>query len=112
MRGAGMNVAEIIKEVKQKAAGFDAGGYNGFLAVQVVLTDLAAVFYVEIKEGRLAIEPYEYHDRQAVLSISSDNFIKLINNKLSPVIAFTTGQLKVDGDIGQALELANLVKQL
>ena len=34
----------------------------------------------------------------------------LIDGKLDPVAAFTLGKLKVDGDIGKALEFANVVK--
>jgi putative sterol carrier protein len=104
-----MSVEEIIKEIRKKTAQFDASSYHGFLAVQVTLTDIDKVFYVEIKEGRLAVEPYEYNDRQANLVISADKFVKLINKKLNPVMAFTTGQLKVEGDAGRALELANLL---
>ena len=36
---------------------------------------------------------------------------KLIDGKLDPVLAFTTGKLKVDGDIGKALEFSKLVKR-
>ena len=40
-----------------------------------------------------------------------DNFVKLINGKLDAVAAFTLGKLKVDGDIGKALEFSKLIKQ-
>jgi len=105
-----MTRQEIIDDLRQRTASFNANNYNGFLAVQVTLKDLNQAFYVEIKDGKLSIEPYEYNNKQANLIISSDKFIKLINNKLNPVLAFTTGQLKVQGDTGKALELANLLK--
>lgn len=105
-----MTLANVIKKAKEKAASTDISGYEGLLAIQVTLSDLDKVFYVEIKDGKLSIEPYEYNDRQAHLIISSDKFAKLMNNKLDPVVAFTTGQLKVEGDVGKALELAKLFK--
>ena len=43
--------------------------------------------------------------------MNGTNLIKLINGKLDPVIAFTTGKLKVDGDISAALELTKFLKQ-
>jgi len=101
---------EIIRELKEKTASFDASAYRGFLAVQVTLRDLDEPLYVEIKDGKLSIEPYAYHDRQANLIISSDNFVKLINKKLNATIAFTTGKLKIEGDIGKAAEMAGLFK--
>ncbi|MBE5924686.1 MAG: SCP2 sterol-binding domain-containing protein [Lachnospiraceae bacterium] len=35
---------------------------------------------------------------------------KLIDGKLDPVVAFTIGKLKVDGDVGKALEFSKLLK--
>ncbi|MCL2086737.1 MAG: SCP2 sterol-binding domain-containing protein [Oscillospiraceae bacterium] len=106
-----MTLEKIIAEIKEKTVNFDGSNYGGFLAIQVTLSDLNQVFYVEIKDGKLSVEPYEYHDRQANLIISSANFVKLINNKLNSVLAFTTGLLKIEGDIGKATELAGLFKK-
>lgn len=105
-----MSRQELINEVKEKTASFDASGYHGFLAVQVTLSDLDEPFYVEIKDGKLSVEPHEYNDRQANLIISSANFKKLIGGKLNTVLAFTTGKLKIEGDIEKAKELAGLFK--
>ena len=101
----------IISEIKEKNANFDASSYDGFLAIQVTLKDLGEAFYVEIKNGKLSVEPHEYSDRQANLIITSDNFVKLINGKLNSVLAFTSGKLKIEGEIGKASELAKLLKQ-
>lgn len=101
----------IMDELNQKTDGFDAGGYSGFLALQVTLKDLNEVFYIEIKDGGLKIEPYEYNDRQANIIISSDNFIKMINGKLNSVLAFTMGKLKIEGDINKAKELSSIFKK-
>ena len=106
-----MKFQTIMNEVREKASSFDGSSYNDFLAVQVTLNDLNEVFYAEVKDGKLSIEPYEYNDRQANLVISSDNFIKMINNQLNPTLAFTTGKLKVEGDIGKATELSKLFKE-
>lgn len=40
------------------------------------------------------------------------NLNKLIDGKLDPIFAFTTGKLKVDGDAGKALEFANLIRNI
>jgi putative sterol carrier protein len=97
-----------MKELKEKTANYKEGSYQQFLAVQVTFTDLGQSLYVEVKNGKLAIEPYEYNDRQAKLIISSADFIKMINKKLNSVLAFTTGKLKIDGDISKAQEMAKL----
>ena len=56
------------------------------------------------------MEPYEYNDRNCAISIKSGDFIKLIGGKLDPVAAFTIGKLKVDGDLGKALDFSKLLK--
>jgi putative sterol carrier protein len=106
-----MLLKNVLDRVRKKTAAFQGQNYQGFLAVQITLTDLEEVFYVEIKNGVLSIEPYSYDDRQANLIVSSDNFAKLVAQKLDPVVAFTTGKLKVEGDVGKALELAELFKE-
>jgi len=101
----------IFSELKEKSAGFDASACNEFLALQVTLKDLDEAFYVEIKDGKLTVEPHEYNDRQANLIISSDNFVKLMNGNLNPVMAFTTGKLKVEGDVGKASQLSRVFEK-
>ena len=44
------------------------------------------------------------------ITISSENFQKLLDGKLDPVAAFTFGKLKAQGDLGRALELKKLLK--
>lgn len=56
------------------------------------------------------LSPYEYYDRNAILIMNGTNFIKLINGKLDPIVAFTTGKLKVEGDINAALEIIKFLK--
>ncbi|MCR5015361.1 MAG: SCP2 sterol-binding domain-containing protein [Ruminococcus sp.] len=105
-----MKFEELLAKVRKMAEGKDVSGTD-FLAVQVNITgDNSGVFYVEVKDGKVSIEPYEYNDRNCDITMSMDNFNKLIDGKLDPVMAFTLGKLKVGGDIGKALEFAKLVK--
>ncbi|MCH5196974.1 MAG: SCP2 sterol-binding domain-containing protein [Oscillospiraceae bacterium] len=105
-----MTFKEIMATVQEKAKEIDASKTN-FLAVQVNLTgENGGVFYVEIKDGKVSAEPYEYNDRSCAITMSPENFMKFLGGKLDPVLAFTTGKLKVDGDVGKALEFSNLVK--
>jgi putative sterol carrier protein len=101
----------VFDELKEKTASFDASGYGDFLAVQVTLKELNEVFYIEIKDGKLSVEPYEYKDRQANIIISSDNFIKLMNGNLNSVLAFTTGKLKIEGSVNKATELSKILSK-
>ena len=103
-----MTFQDVINEVKEKTASFDGREYDDFLAIQVSLSDLNEVFYIEIKDGKLSIEPFEYNDRQANLIMSSANFMKMINKQLKSTLAFSTGKLKIEGDVNKATELGKL----
>ena len=106
-----MTFDEIMTKVKDMASKVDASGTD-FLAVQVNLTGKdGGVFYVEVKDGKVSAEPYDYHDRSCALTIEPANFVKLMDGKLDPVIAYTTGKLKVEGDLGKALEFSKLIKK-
>lgn len=106
-----MTFDEMLAKVRRAAAGVDASNRD-FLAVQVNVTGKdSGVFYVEVKDHRINVEPYDYHDRNCAITISMTNLNKLMDGKLDPVLAFTTGKLKVDGDLGKALEFSGLIKK-
>ncbi len=106
-----MTFNELVTKVRGMSDKIDISGTD-FLAVQVNITgENSGVFYVEVKNGKISVEPYDYHDRSCGITISMDNFNKLIDGKLDPVAAFTLGKLKVDGDLGKALEFSKLIKQ-
>lgn len=106
-----MTHEELVTTVREKMNSIDVSGTQ-FIAIQVNITGKdSGVFYIEIKDGKASVEPYDYHDRSCALSIDQPNFIKLINGKLDPVAAYTLGKLKVDGDLGKALEFSKLLKQ-
>ena len=106
-----MTYEEFFAEVKEQFQKADVSHVTEHLAYQFNITGEAeGIFYVEVKEGKLYVEPYEYYDRNAILTMNATNFTKLINGKLDPVIAFTTGKLKVDGDVSAALELVKFIK--
>ena len=105
-----MKFDELVTKVRGLASKVDVSNQD-FLAVQVNLTDTEPnVFYVEVKDHKINVEPYDYHDRNCAITIKSDDFNKLISGKLDPVAAFTIGKLKVDGDLGKALEFSKLLK--
>ena len=106
-----MKFESVLEKVRNMAANAYVSGAD-FLAVQVNLTDCdPGVFYVEVKDHKVSVEPYDYHDRNCAITMKSDDFNKLISGKLDPIAAFTIGKLKVDGDVGKALEFSKLIKK-
>lgn len=106
-----MTYESVVQAARKKFLNTDVSSVQGTLAFQInLIGKVEGIFYIEIKDGRVHVEPYEYYDRNAILTMNATNFMKLINGKLDPVIAFTTGKLKVDGDVNAALEIAKFLK--
>lgn len=107
-----MAFQEYFEELKKKFSGVDVSQINDSFAIEVNLTGRdAGTFYVACKEGKLSVEPYEYRDRDVKLTASCTDFQKIVDRKLDPVLAFTLGKLKAEGDLGKALELKKLLKE-
>ncbi len=105
-----MTYAEFFSEVKSKFMEADVSDIHEHLAYQFNITGEAeGIFYVEVKEGKLYVEPYEYFDRDAMFTGKAETFMKIAAGEMDPVWAFTTQKLKVEGDIGKALKLKDLI---
>lgn len=106
-----MTYADMFSEVKGMLVGADVSDIQEHLAYQFNITGEAeGIFYAEVKEGKLFIEPYEYFDRDVMFTCSAETLFKLANGKTDPVLAFTTGKLKVEGNIDKALKLGDLLR--
>lgn len=104
-----MKFEEILEKAREKSRQIDPTGTD-FLAVMVTLTGKnGGVFYVEVKDGKVSVEPYEYNDRSCEIIMTAENFVKFFDGKLGTVAAYTLGKLKVNGDLGKALAFSKLL---
>ena len=106
-----MDFWQIFNEVKEAFMKADVSDYQGHLALQVNMTgEGEGRFYAELNNGKLSVEPYEYYDRDATFICKADTLLKIMDGKMDPVMAFTMQKLKVEGDIGKALRLKEMIK--
>lgn len=108
-----MTYADFFYEFKQKFDGTDVSDITEHLAYQFNIEDEEAggVFYVEVKEGKLYIEPYEYYDRDAAFTCKPKVLNRIIAGELDPVAAFTAQKLKVEGNFDKALKLKEVIEK-
>lgn len=105
-----MTYADMFSKVKGMMMEADVSTVNEHLAYQFNVTGEAeGIFYAEVKEGKLYVEPYEYYDRDAIFTCSAETLFKINAGKLDPVLAVTLGKLKVEGNIDKALYLKKLI---
>ena len=105
-----MKYADMFSKVKGMFMTADVRDITEHFAYQFDITGEAeGIFYVEVKEGKLFVEPYEYFDRDAIFTCTAETLFRLAEGKIDPVLAFTTGKLKVEGNIDKALRLKELI---
>lgn len=105
-----MTFEEIYTQLKMMFQDADVSHIHEHVAIQFnIQGEGCGAFYAEVKEGKLNIEPYEYHDRDVALTANADTFLKIANRKMDPILAFTLKKLKVDGDIGKALLIKDFI---
>lgn len=101
-----MTYAEVFEKVKELFGNADVSAIREHLAYQFNVTgEGGGAFYVEVRDGQLFIEPYEYYDRDAGFTCSADTLFKLASGKTDPVAAVLTGKLKVEGNLDKAMRL-------
>ena len=67
-----MTYAEFFSEIKGRFMEADVSGIREHLAYQFNITGEAeGIFYIEVKEGKLYVEPNEYYDRDALFICSA-----------------------------------------
>lgn len=107
-----MTYEQVVAKVKDKFAEADASQIDGVVALQINLEgkNTNGIFYIEVKEHKVNVEPYDYHDRNALVTVNPTNLLKLLDGKLDPIDAYTKGKVQIDGDAGAVLTVINLAK--
>ena len=67
-------------------------------------------FYLEIKDGRLHVEPYEYYDRDALITTSAEVLKRIADGKIDAYSAFLAGDIQIEGNLRKEL-LVKVLKQ-
>lgn len=106
-----MTYEEIFSKTKELVLSKDASNLTGHIAVQInIVGEGSGAFYIELKDGVVSVEPYEYYDRDCCFIVSGKDFLSICSGSLNPVTAFSMGKLKIDGSIEKALEFAKIVE--
>lgn len=98
----------LIAQMRAKGPGLRGLGYR----IRFDLTDTDEAILLDGTGGQAAVEiATGTEEADTVLSLSADDLAKLIAGRLSPMLAFATGKLKVEGSKGVALKLASLLDE-
>lgn len=100
----------IFEEIKNYLINSDVSKINEHIAVQINLIGFGGgKFYIEVNNGSLKIEPYEYTNNDAEISVSVNDFKRLVDGSLNIISALTCGRLKTTGDVEKLITLYNTI---
>lgn len=97
-----MTLTEATAKV-QKMAEMNAGKFNN----KVNFKFDEGIIHLD-DSGSPPLISNEEKEAPCSLSMSLENFEKMMNGELNPMMAFMSGKMKIDGDKGIAMKLASL----
>ena len=109
-----MTFIEKFEALNKKYGKIDESKLTENFAVQVELTDedCGGIFYVAYANGKpFEVQPYDYHDNTASIRVSSKVLENILSGKADAVAQFLTGKLRVEGNLGHAVMLVDLMKK-
>ena len=105
-----MTYEEIVKEAQKLVSKADASGISEHLAVQYNVTgEGEGAFYMEVKDGKVEVQPYDYKDRDILVTADGQTILDMMSGKLDVVAAYLTHKISAEGDLGKADVLKKLI---
>ena len=97
-----MRYEELVQEVKKATQSTIVSKILGHIAFQFnVEGEAEGAFYLEIADGKINVEPYEYYDRDIIIVTSADVIMQMAEGRLMPKAAYSNGLLTIHGDVEQ-----------
>ena len=105
-----MTYEEVVKEAQKIVAKGDASRIKDHLAVQYNITgEGEGAFYMEVKDGHIDVQPYDYKDRDILVTADAKTILDMMSGKLDIVNAYLTHKITAEGDLGKADILKKLI---
>ncbi len=106
-----MTYEEVVAKVREAVKDVDLTGAPDHAAFQFNITgEGEGAFYVEVADGKVDVEPYEYFDRDVLITTSAADLIEVLEGKNDIVNATLTGKINAEGDLSKAEFLKNVGK--
>ena len=105
-----MTYEEIVAKVRTIYEKTEASQVKDHLAIQFNITgEGQGAFYIEVADGQLKVEPYDYVDRDVLVTATAAELLKVMQGEIGLVAAYTTGRIKAEGNLGKILQYKDLI---
>ncbi|MGH7642719.1 MAG: SCP2 sterol-binding domain-containing protein [Candidatus Dormibacteria bacterium] len=109
MADAELTPEEIIDQIPAAFQADKAAGLDSTFQFDITGSQ-GGQWYAAIRDSQCQVTAGTKTDAAITITISDENFIKLITGKLDGTMAFMTGKLKLKGDMALAMRLSGLFR--
>lgn len=108
-----MTFIQAFEKIKTRLKSASISENSGNFAIQIELTnkDCSGIFYIKNDDGFLSVEPYDYHDNDAAVSLSYLSLSKLFDGRINPSEAVEKGTIKIEGDASKLNAICAVVPE-
>ncbi|MCR4922443.1 MAG: SCP2 sterol-binding domain-containing protein [Lachnospiraceae bacterium] len=104
-----MRYEEVVKCVKEAFKDADVNSVSEHIAVQINITgEGEGAFYVEISQGKVFVEPYDYCDRDGLITASADTIIAVAKGEITIDEAISNETLRAEGNMDKMRVVAGI----
>jgi putative sterol carrier protein len=101
-------VADSVREFFEGLPGrIDESKTAGMNNSYIFDIDGAGTWTVKVSDGSVSVKEGA-EDGDCTISVSEENFLRMVRGEQNPTTAYMTGKLKVKGDMGAAMKLQKL----
>lgn len=105
-----MTYEKMFSEVQKNFKKAKTTDFTESFAFQFNITgEGEGIFYVAFKDGVLAVEPFDYKDRDVIFETDGKTIIAIASGKMEPIEAIKSGKLSIDGNHELAKQLMFLI---
>lgn len=101
------SAAEVFEALKGRFNPANAAGVDAVFQFHIA-GERGGQWQVAVRDGQCAIESGTHDSPSVSLSLSDENWLKLVNGELGAMPAYMTGKLKATGNIMLATQLGKL----
>ena len=95
-----MTYEEVVDKVRTLYENADAREIFEHIAFQINLEgEVSGAFYLEVAERKICVEPYDYHDRDGLITASAQTICEIADRNMSFMDAYKSGKIRYEGNM-------------
>ena len=104
-----MKYESLVKKLASSYGKGDASAISDHIAVQFnIFGEGEGAMYMEIADGKVSVQPYEYFDRDVLVTCDAKAFSSFADGKLNLIEGNETGKLRLEGNMDKAAMVASV----